>query len=121
MTNGIADISLRKAAIIAGLAYVGSFAFSTYGAWVSFGPEESATTAINDMANEVLFRSGIASWVIVLISDAVVAWALYILLKPVNKSLSLLSAWFRLIYIAISGIALVILPVALHFQKVPTT
>jgi hypothetical protein len=39
--------------------------------------------------------------------DIVVAWALYILLKPVNKSLSLLTAWLRIVYAAILGIALV--------------
>ncbi len=40
------------------------------------------------------------------ILDVVVAWALYVLLKPVNRSLSLLAAWFRLVYAAILGIAL---------------
>ncbi len=30
----------------------------------------------------------------------------YVLLKPVNKSLSLLAAWFRLVYATIFGIAL---------------
>jgi hypothetical protein len=37
----------------------------------------------------------------VAILDVVVAWALYVLLKPVNKSLSLLAAWFRIVYAAI--------------------
>jgi hypothetical protein len=32
----------------------------------------------------------------------VIAWALYVLLAPVNRSLSLLTAWFRLIYTAIA-------------------
>ncbi|WP_286169650.1 DUF4386 family protein [Halocella sp. SP3-1] len=36
-----------------------------------------------------------------LILDIVVAWGLYILLKPVNKNISLLSTWFRLVYAAI--------------------
>jgi hypothetical protein len=30
---------------------------------------------------------------LVIIIDMVVTWALYVLLKPVNKSLSLLAAW----------------------------
>jgi hypothetical protein len=34
------------------------------------------------------------------------AWSLYIFLKPVNQKLSLLTAWFRLIYSAIFGFAL---------------
>jgi hypothetical protein len=42
----------------------------------------------------------------VAILDVVVAWALYIFLKPVNKSLSLLAAWFRVVYAAIFAIAL---------------
>ncbi len=36
------------------------------------------------------------------IEDIVIAWALYILLAPVNRSLSLLAAWFRLIYAALA-------------------
>jgi len=35
--------------------------------------------------------------------DALVAWALYILFKPTNKSLSLLSALFRIIFVVIFG------------------
>ena len=59
------------------------------------------------MSNELLFRLGILSFVIVAILDVVVAWALYVLLKPVNKNVSLLAAWFRLVYSVIFGIALV--------------
>ena len=83
MTNRTADISLRKAAIIAGLGYVGVFIFATYAGIVSFGPGDSATTENNKMANEVLFRSGIASWLIVLVADVVVAWALYMVLSQI--------------------------------------
>ncbi|MBA4141064.1 MAG: DUF4386 family protein [Segetibacter sp.] len=38
--------------------------------------------------------------------DVVIAWALYILLKPVNENLSLLTAWFRLVYTVIALVAL---------------
>jgi len=117
MTNRTADISLRKAARIAGFGYVGVFIFAIYAGFVSTGPGDSATTASNKMANEVLFRSGIASWLIVLVADVVVAWALYVLLVPVNKSLSLLAAWLRLIFTAIAGIALLNLLIALQLSK----
>lgn len=117
MANRTADISLRKAARIAGLGYVAIFIFGIYAGFVSIGPGDSATTESNKMANEVLFRSGIASWLIVLISDVVVAWALYILLKPVNRSLSLLAAWFRLMYTAIFAIALLSVLIALQLSK----
>lgn len=67
---------------------------------------DAATTANNIMANELLFRSGIDSFMIVVILDVAVAWALYILLQPVNRNLAMLAAWFRLVYAAIFGIAL---------------
>jgi len=113
------DISLRQAALIAGVGYLVSFVFAFYAGadFVSAGPGVSVTTSIDNMANEALFRSGIASWLIVLVLDVVVAWALYILLKPVSKSLSLLAAWFRLIFTAIAGIALLNLLSALQLSK----
>ncbi len=58
------------------------------------------------MVNELLFRSGIANFVVSVILDVVVAWLLYILLRPVNKNLAMLAAWFRLVYAAILGVAL---------------
>ncbi|MCY9694918.1 DUF4386 domain-containing protein [Paenibacillus alginolyticus] len=69
-------------------------------------PDDAAATANNIIANELLFRSGFISFVIVLILDVLVAWALYVLLKPVNKNLAMLAAWFRLVYTAIFGVAL---------------
>src|SRR4051812_30761917 len=69
-------------------------------------PDDAATNANNIIANEMLYRSGFISFVIVLILDVLVAWVLYVLLKPVNKNLSMPAAWFRLIYTAIFGITL---------------
>lgn len=103
-TNRIADMSLRKAALVAGLGYLVVFIL-TPSFWVEslFVPADAAATASNILASELLFRMGIASWLIVLVFDAVVAWAIYYLLEPVNRSLSLLAAWFRLVYVAIFG------------------
>ena len=108
MTNILADISLNKAAKIAGIGYVIIFVLGIFANFFIFAglivKGDAATTANNIMANEILFRTGIASWIIVLIFDIIIAWALYIFLKPVNKNLSLLTAWFRLVYVAIFGI-----------------
>jgi hypothetical protein len=41
------------------------------------------------------------------VADVVVAWALYVFLKPVSESLSLLTAWVRLVYVAIAATAVV--------------
>ncbi|WP_419876075.1 DUF4386 domain-containing protein [Candidatus Pristimantibacillus sp. PTI5] len=68
--------------------------------------DDAATTANNIITNEMLFRSGFLCFVLVLILDVLVTWALYVLLKPVNKNLALLAALFRLVYTAVFGIAL---------------
>ena len=110
MKNHMKNISQRKAAIVAG---VGLLIMTIFAIFANFFvlesfivPGDATITANNIMANEGLFRMGICSLVIVAILDVVVAWALYVLVKPVNKSLSLLAAWFRLVYATILGIAL---------------
>lgn len=110
MANRIADTSPRKAAIVAGfglliMTILAPFA-EFYVRQSLVVPGDAATTAGNILANELLFRISICCYLVVAISDVVVAWALYVLLKPVNKSLSLLAAWFRLVYATILGIAL---------------
>jgi hypothetical protein len=109
-TSRFADISIRKSAIVAGL---GLLLMAILAPIANFGvfetlivPGEATTTANNIMASPGLFRTGIFVFLIVAILDVVVAWALYILLKPVNKSLSLLAAWFRVVYAAIFAISL---------------
>ena len=110
MKNPIADISLRKAAIVAGFALLIMLIPAIFANFFVFPslivPGDAATTANNIMANEGLFRAGIGSWLIVITLDVVIAWALYVLLKQANKSLSLLAAWFRLMHAAIFGITL---------------
>jgi len=105
-----ADISQRKAAIVAGVVVLIMFIAGIIAEFLSrrslVVPGDAATTVNNIMANEMLFRTGIGSYLIILILDVVLAWAFYVFLKQVNKSLSLLAAWFRLVYTAVFGIAL---------------
>ena len=110
MTDRIADISLRQAAIVAGFGLLIMTIFAVFADFFVFQklivPGDAATTANNIIASEMLFRTGIGCILIVLICDVVVAWALYIFLKQVNKNLSLLTAWLRLVYAAMLGIAM---------------
>jgi hypothetical protein len=53
-----------------------------------------------------LFISGIFGYLITFICDVLVAWALFVFLKPVNENLSILTAWFRLVYTVIALVAL---------------
>lgn len=104
MTIKGADISQRRAAIAAGLGYLIVILLTPY-AWVDslIVPGDAPETAINVLASETLFRWSIATWLVVLASDAVTAWALHYFFYPVHKGLSLLAAWFRLTFVAIFG------------------
>lgn len=64
-------------------------------------PGDAAATVTNLTDNELLFRLAIASFVMILVLDVIISWALYILLRRVNKSFALLAALFRLTYTAI--------------------
>jgi len=104
------DVSLRTAAIVAGL---GLLAMAILAGFANFSvfqnlvvPGDAKTTAENILASAGSFRMGLFFFLVVAILDVVVAWALYILLKPVNNDLSLLAAWFRIVYAAIFAIAL---------------
>jgi hypothetical protein len=110
ITHSIVDISLRKAARVAGFGYLIIFISGIFANFFVLQslivPGDAAATANNIMASELLFRIGIFSFLIMVIYDVVLAWALYILLKPANQSLSLLAAWFRLVNATIFGVAL---------------
>lgn len=102
--------SLSKLSRITGIGYLvifltGFFAnfFVLEGLIV---PENAASTAVNISESSILFRLGILSFLIMVLADLLLAWTLYLLLKPVNKNMSLLTAWFRLVNATIFGVAL---------------
>jgi hypothetical protein len=71
-----------------------------------FVADDAVQTWKNIVKSKSLFRLGIISWLLVLVADVFAAWGLYIFFKTVNKNLSLLMAWFRLVYVAILGASL---------------
>lgn len=118
MGREVLSIRQRRAAGVGGLGLLlmaGTGIFSLVFVLQSLVvPGDPAQTAANIAASEGLFRAGIVGILIVLVLDVLVAWALYELLEPVNKGLSLLAAWFRLAYAAIHGIALLNLVLVLQ-------
>lgn len=100
----------RKAAVTVGItliimALAAFFSYSyIHGKLVV--PGDASTTFNYITASYGLFKAEILGWIIILISDVVVSWALYIFLKPVHKNLSLLGACLRLIYSSLLGIAI---------------
>jgi hypothetical protein len=94
------DESQRKAARAAGFAYLITSATVVY---VNFGihdrliVENNAETARNILAHERLFRIGVAGDLIYCAGVVVLLTALYVILKPVNRGLALLAAFWRLV------------------------
>jgi hypothetical protein len=70
-------------------------------------PGDAAATVANITANEALFRIGaVGAELIVLLSEIVLSVVLYVLLKPVNKTLALVAAVSRLAMTTIHGLNL---------------
>jgi hypothetical protein len=67
---------------------------------------DAGTTASNIMASQGLFRMSIGVELVILLSEIVLSVLLYILLKPVNKTLSLVAAVSRLAMTTIHGVNL---------------
>ncbi len=66
---------------------------------------DGAATAANILAHQSLYRLGGAADLINVVCDTVLALLFYKLLKPVSRSLSLLSAFFRLMHVAILAVS----------------
>jgi hypothetical protein len=102
--------SIRTASITAGVALLLMSAVAIFGNVVAVDglvtEGNAAQTAADIMASEGLFRLGIASLVVVIALDVVVAWALYRVFSPVNKSLSMLAMALRLVYSGVFMVAI---------------
>jgi len=109
-TSPIAETSQRKMAWVAGLSLV---LMGVLGPFALIGvlqnllvPANASATVDNIVGSPGLFRSGVAALLIVIMLDVVVAWALYVLLRPVNRTVALLMGWLRLGYAAMFAAAL---------------
>ena len=102
MTISTIDESQRKAARVAGFTCLFTMAIVIFANFVIHGrlivAGNAAETARNIMAHERLFRIGIACGLIYSAGLVVLLTALYMILKPVNRSLALLAAFWRLVY-----------------------
>jgi hypothetical protein len=117
MTDSTNNTSLAKSALIAGIAIfimVIAAPFSELYVYPKLViSDNAAQTAANIIANKALFIYGIFGYLVTFICDIFAAWALYVLLKPVNKNFSLLTALFRLVYTVIALAALLNLLIVL--------
>ena len=114
----IVDKSQRKAAKVAGFMFLFAFIVPTLN-WAFMlskfiVAENVMATAKNIMANELLFRIGITVELIMSVGLVALATALYIILKPVNKSLALLGLSLKLVEAAM--VAAIVLVTFVAFQ-----
>lgn len=99
--------SIKRTARFAGLAYLGIIISGMFAEFfvrsniiVQGNP---AATAENISASQLLFRIGFSSDLMMLVFDVLVAFALFSILKTVNKNLALLAAGFRLVHASVLG------------------
>ena len=122
MTNAPrAGITLRQAALIAGIAYIpGPVIYAEFKLFPAVViPGDIAQTVFNISHHGGLFAAAIVCYLIGLLEDIVIAWALYVLLAPVNKALSLLTSWFRLMYAAMGLFGVLQLAIAYRLVHSP--
>jgi hypothetical protein len=107
MTTAETSLSIKKTTRIAGSLYLLIFVANMFAYFFVrtklIIPGDAAATAGNIMASGGLFRLGFVSYLVVFLSDITVSVLLYVLLKPVNKTLALLALVTRLAQTAIHG------------------
>lgn len=67
-------------------------------------PRDAVQTAANIAASEHLFRFSLAGDLMIYASVIVLFWGIYIILKPVNKDVALLAAFFRIVEQAVLAV-----------------
>lgn len=103
--------SEKKTARVTGILYLIIFFANIYVFFLVTGslvvPGDATATANNIIASEPMYRTGIASYLLVFLSEIGVAILLYKLLKPVNETLSMMAMATRLMQAAIHAVNLV--------------
>ena len=127
MTNTTTETAQARAARLAGAMYLITMATAIFGeSFVRgslFVSGDAVQTAQNIIESERLFRISIATDLFTYTGVVVLIWALYVLLRPVDRNLALLAVLMRLAEVAIlyvatlgSSVALVLLSGADYLQ-----
>jgi hypothetical protein len=101
--------SLRTYAKVAGVLFLLSMIGGGFGEM--YAPSrlivstDAAATAANLRSSGFLFRLGFAAYLLEALCDVALAWVFYVLLRPVQKDVALLAAFFGLVSTALFGFA----------------
>jgi hypothetical protein len=107
MSNTQREISLvRRSALIAGLGLLVmalTVPFAELGIIPDMVNYSDAQETFENIRNELpRFNLAFSFYLITFFMDVVVAWALYVFLRPVHAHFSLLTAWMRIVYTVIA-------------------
>jgi hypothetical protein len=99
----------KSAAMVAGI----SLLVMTLAAFFSYGYVHSSLitesspimTIENIKESSLLFNLEIVGWVVIIITDLLVSWALYAFLKPTHKKLAQIAGLARIIYTGVLALA----------------
>jgi hypothetical protein len=95
------DTPVQRYARAAGILILLSIVFGTWGeAYVPsklIVADDAGATARNILASPLLFRTGFAAYLVEAVCDVTLALVFYVLLRPVNRNLALLSAFLGLV------------------------
>src|SRR3954454_19732636 len=101
--------TVRRAGVVAGVALLVMVALAAFANFVvvqgMLTPGDGPATAAEIVAREGTFRLGVLAWLLIVVLDIVIAWALYRVFRPVSPAVSMLAAVFRLVYAAVLLVA----------------
>lgn len=104
------QLSLRQAAVISGICLLIMVVAAPFAEMYAYpklvNRSDLDNTIANISSNRGLLVGCIFGYLLTFILDIVVSWSLYVLMRPVHRDLSLLTAWFRIVYTIIGLIAL---------------
>jgi len=95
------DTSVQRYARAAGILILLSMIFGTWGEAYVPGKiivgNDAGATARNILASPLLFRSAFAAYLVEAVCDVALAMVFYVLLRPVNRNLALLTAFLAIV------------------------
>lgn len=101
----------RRISIMAGIGYLVIFITGIYANFFVLEslivPENPEMTLVRIGQNLSVFRTGILAFIVMVVADVILAWALYELFRKWNAGLARFMAWFRLVNCVLFGAALV--------------
>lgn len=101
---------MRKIAVTGGIGYLVIFVTGVFANFIVLEalkvPGDWNQTVDNFLKNSFMFKLAIVAFILMTLADLLLTWVLDALFKESNAQLSKLTAWMRLINVALFGVAL---------------